>query len=109
MSAPAPFVAALRARRAPVRLGSADATALVLRVEIPELWDTVRIDAPSGESVLAVKVAALAALDPRADQRDFVMKLGGREVLDEQQSLAGVGAKNGSIFLLTRRRRRPVR
>jgi len=105
----APFVAMLRARHERVRLGPPDVGALVLRVEVPELWDTVRIYAPPTESVLAVKVAALAALDPRADQRDFVMKLGGREVLDEQQSLVGVGAAQGSIFLLTRRRRRPVR
>jgi hypothetical protein len=33
----------------------------------------------------------------------------GWEVLDEGQSIADVGALDGSIFLLTNRRRRPVR
>jgi hypothetical protein len=56
-----------------------------------------------------VKVAALAALDPRGDQRDYVMKLRGFEMLDEQQTLAEAGAKENSTFLLTHRRRRPVR
>ena len=40
---------------------------------------------------------------------DFVLKLRGWEVLDESASLADVGAVDGSIFLLTHRRRRPVR
>jgi len=30
-------------------------------------------------------------------------------VLDERRSVAEVGARDGSIFLLTHRRRRPVR
>jgi len=104
-----PFVATLRARKETIHVGASGGTPLTLRVEIPEIWDTVRIQAQPTESVLAVKVAALGALMPRADQRDYVMKLGGFEVLDEQQMLSQSGATNGSIFLLTYRRRRPVR
>ena len=104
-----PFVATLRARQKTIHLGAPGGTPLTLRVEVPEIWDTVRIQAEPTESVLAVKVAALAALMPRADQRDYVLKLGGFEVLDEQQMLSQSGVKNGSIFLLTYRRRRPVR
>jgi hypothetical protein len=40
---------------------------------------------------------------------DFVIKLRGWELLDESQSLAAAGAGNGSTFLVTSRRRRPVR
>jgi hypothetical protein len=40
---------------------------------------------------------------------DYVMKLAGWEVLDENLSLSAAGARSGSIFLLTSRRRRPVR
>ena len=77
---------------------------------MPEVWDTVRLEAPAGEPVLALKVAALNALQPQGDPPDmFVMKLNGFEVLDEGESLSDVGAKNGSTFLLTYRRRRPVR
>lgn len=104
-----PFVANLRSRREIIRLGAPDAPAISIRVEVPEVWDVVRIDTPPTESVRAVKIAALAALDPRGDQRDFVIKLRGFEVLDEHLSVADAGAIDGSIFLLTHRRRRPVR
>jgi hypothetical protein len=104
-----PFVANLRSRRDVVRLGDPEASVITIRVEVPELWDVVRIDAPPSETVRAVKVVALSALDPRADQRDFVIKLRGFEVLDEELSLTDAGAIDGSIFLLTHRRRRPVR
>ena len=104
-----PFVSRLRARRESVLLGPQDGETIDVRVEIPELWDVVRIVASPSETVLAVKVAALAALDPRGDQRDYVMKLRGFEMLDEQHTLAEAGAKQNSTFLLTHRRRRPVR
>jgi hypothetical protein len=99
----------LRARGESVLLGPQDGETIDIRVEIPEIWDVVRIVTPPSETVLAVKVAALAALDPRGDQRDYVMKLRGFEMLDEQHTLTEVGAKQNSTFLLTHRRRRPVR
>jgi hypothetical protein len=48
---------------------------------------------------------------PGAELRDedYVLKLNGWEVLDESASLAATGAVDGSIFLVTGRRRRPVR
>ncbi len=104
-----PFVSTLRARQRSVPLGPQDGETIDIRVEIPEIWDVVRIAAPPSETVLAVKVAALAVLAPRGDQRDYVMKLRGFEVLDEQNTLAEAGAKQNSTFLLTHRRRRPVR
>jgi hypothetical protein len=54
-------------------------------------------------------MAALDALFPGEAPDAFVMKLRGFEVLDESESLTKVGAVDGSIFLLTYRRRRPVR
>lgn len=106
----APFVAALRSRPDTIRLAPADATDIItIRVEVPELWDVVRVVTRPGEPVLGVKTAALVVLDSGADPRGYVTKLRGFEVLDEQHSLADVGAVNGSIFLLTNRRRRPVR
>ena len=108
----APFVSALRARPGTIVLGDAAAAGArwTLRVEIPEVWDTVRVSAPPSEPVLSVKVMALAALMPDADyHEDFVVKLGGGEVLDENAPVADAGARDGSIFLVTSRRRRPVR
>jgi hypothetical protein len=55
-------------------------------------------------------VRALAALFPEAQMHeDFVLKLRGWEILDEAVSLADAGVIDGSILLLTHRRRRAVR
>jgi hypothetical protein len=110
MSEPAPFVTTLRTRPETIRLGDGGADTLTLRVQMPEVWDTVRIEVPSGEPVLSVKVAALRALYPDGEfHDDFVLKRNGFEVLDETASLRDAGAVDGTIFLLTHRRRRPVR
>jgi len=75
-----------------------------------DLWDSVRVDAPPTEAVLSVKRAALDALYPDgANPDELVVRLHGYEVLDETQSLATVGVRDGSILLLVARRRRPVR
>jgi len=108
----APFVTTLRARRATIRLAPEGVQVVTIRVELPEVWDVVRIVAAPTESVLAVKLAALRALYPEAGgeyHTDFVVKLRGWEILDEAASLADAGVVDGSILLLTSRRRRPVR
>ena len=107
----APFVTTLRSRAETLVLGAPDAAnCWTVRVQMAEVWDAVRVSAPATEPVLAVKVAALEALFPEAAYHDdFVMKLGGIEVLDENASIAETGAQDGSIFLLAHRRRRPIR
>jgi hypothetical protein len=106
----APFVAQLRARPGVVRLGADGQRRITLRVQMPEVWDAVRIETPPTEPVGAVKAGALAALYPEHEPlHAFVVKLNGYEVLDEGMSVADAGAKDGSTFLLTYRRRRPVR
>lgn len=110
MSAPTPFVAGLRSRKSTIRLAPEGTDAITIRVEMPEVWDVVRIVVAPTEPVLSVKVRALEALFPEAEMHeDFVLKLRGWEILDEAGSLADAGAINGSILLLTHRRRRPVR
>lgn len=106
----APFVTQLRTRGGVIQMASLGAAAITVRVEMPEVWDVVRVAVAASEPVLGLKVRALAALYPAGEFHDeFVMKLSGFEVLDENASLATVGAVDGSIFLLTHRRRRPVR
>ncbi|HZO18796.1 MAG TPA: hypothetical protein VFB46_07415 [Gemmatimonadaceae bacterium] len=105
----APFVGSVRSRRDTVHVGSADGRSLTLRVEVPELWDVVRISAAPDATVDAVKAASLRALNPRANPDAYVTKLRGFEVLDERASVSDAGAVDGSIFLVTHRRRRPVR
>lgn len=100
----------LRARRAPIRLAPADAPAITIRVEMSEVWDVVKVICEPTQPVLAVKVAALRALYPEAEMHeDFVLKLRGWEILDEGAPLGEAGVVDGSILLLTYRRRRPVR
>lgn len=106
----APFVTGLRSRASTIRLSPEGVDVITIRVEMPEVWDVVRIAVTPTAPVLAVKVRALAALFPEAQlHEDFVLKLRGWEILDEAASLDDAGAIDGSIFLLTHRRRRPVR
>ena len=105
----ATFANSLRARDT-VRLGMDGQPTITVRVQVAEVWDAVRVQAPATEPVVAVKVAALEALYPQGEfHEDFVTKLRGFEVLDENASLADAGALDGSTFLLAHRRRRPVR
>jgi len=106
----APFVAQLRSRPGIVRVGADGQPRITLRVQLAEAWDTVRVETPATEPVASVKRAALLALRPDDHTADaFVLKLNGFEVLDENVSVADTGATNGSTFLLSYRRRRPVR
>jgi len=103
------FVAGLRARAETIRVGSGTA-GITIRVEMPEVWDVVRIVTSPDEPVMSVKVSALAALAPDATMpQEFVVKLNGWEILDESVSLTEAGVVEGSILLLTYRRRRAVR
>ena len=106
-----PFVAQLRTRGDVIELASPDGPSITIRVEMPEVWDVVRVHASPDERALTVKRRALEALLPGAElhDEDYVLKLNGWEVLDESASLAATGAVDGSIFLVTSRRRRPVR
>jgi hypothetical protein len=93
-----------------IRLGDANEPSIWIRVEVPEVWDAVRIETPPTEPVLAIKLRALDVLYPDADFHDkFVTKFQGFEVRDENASIGSIGAVNGSTLLLTFRRRRPVR
>lgn len=105
------FVNQLRARGEPLRIAPAGVPAITVRVEMAEVWDTVKIIASPDEPVLSVKVRALEALFPAGDyHEEFVLKLKGWEVFNEEStSLSAAGAVDGSIFLLQHRLRRAVR
>jgi hypothetical protein len=104
------FTAQLRAQRETIRLVPEGKLAITIRVEMPEVWDTVRFVVSPDEPVITVKQRALEALFPEAEMHaDFVLKLRGWEILDEGAPLSDIGVVNGSILLLTHRRKRPVR
>lgn len=105
-----PFVAQLRSRPGTISLVEPGVAGITVRVQMLEVWDTVRIVAAPTEPVLTIKVRALDALYPEGEFHDeFVMKLNGFEVLDENASLEAAGAVDGSTFLVAYRRRRPIR
>ena len=106
-----PFVTQLRTRGTAIDLASPTGPAITVRVEMPEVWDAVRVHASPDERVVNIKLRALERLYPGSELHDdaYVMKLNGWEVLDESASLAAAGAVDGSIFLVTNRKRRPVR
>jgi len=109
VSASIPFVAQLRSRPETIRLGTAGEPVITVRVQVPEVWDTVRIDAPTTTPVIVLKQRALETLMPTAEQAEYVTKFRGFEVLDETTALSAAGVENGSTLLVTSRRRRPVR
>lgn len=105
----APFVTTLRARRSTIRIAPEGAPAITIRVEMPEVWDVVRIVVSPAQPVTDVKKAALQALRPETAPDEVVMKLRGWEILDELSTLAECGVNDGSILVMMFRRRRPVR
>lgn len=106
----APFVTTLRSRPGTIDLGVAGANAITIRVEIPEVWDVVRIRVSPGATVRSVKDAAVAALQPDAEHLDdYTVKFRGWEIVDQDASLADAGVLDGSILLVHYCRKRPVR
>jgi hypothetical protein len=109
MTAPRPFVNGLRTQGHAFKLGAPSGTVLQVRAQVLEAWDAIRIDADPSASVKSLKQLALRELyHDSKDEREYVVKLHGFEVLDEDASLSSTAAKDGSIFLITDRRRRPV-
>jgi hypothetical protein len=105
-----PFVSQLRARSRALQLVAAGAPSITVRVEMPEVWDTVKAEVSPSTPVSELKRRALEALYPVDELAgEFVLKLRGWDVLNEDVSVADAGARDGSIFLLTHRRRRAVR
>jgi hypothetical protein len=109
MTTPMPFVSGLRTQGAAYRLGSGSGPVLQLRAQVLEAWDAIRIEADPSASVKSLKQLALKELYPDVRNDDeYVVKLHGWEILDENAPISSTEAKNGSIFLITDRRRRPV-
>jgi hypothetical protein len=109
MTAPRPFVNGIRTQGQAFQLGAPAGPPLQLRAQVLEAWDAIRIDADPSASVKSLKQLALRELYPDSKHEgEYVVKLHGWEVLDEDAPLSSTAARNGSIFLITDRRRRPV-
>ena len=105
-----PFVSELRTTDDVVMIGGGNGNVLHLRVQSAELWDALRVDAPDTATIREVKTAALEKFFPDGFAAgEFVVKLRGFEILNEDDALSASGVRNGSTLLLSRRRRRPVK
>jgi hypothetical protein len=106
----AAFTTTLRTNPGSLRLGTGNEPLLAFRVQVLDAWETVRVEAPADTPVSVVKERVLAQVMPADEDPDeYLVKLAGWEVLDENQAIAATGATTGSIFLVSGRRRRPVR
>ena len=109
MTAPTTFVNSLRTRGEPFKLGGPSDRALRLRAQVLEAWDAIPIEPNPSPSVRSLKQLALRELYPDVQHDDeYVVKLNGFEILDEDAPISSTAARNGSTFLITDRRRRPV-
>ena len=105
----AALVGELRSGRAPIVLASG-AGAITVRVQVAELWDAIRVTAHPDTGISELKQRVVNEFYPGHEYLDdFVLKLRGWEMLDENQSIKAGGMVDGSIVLLSHRRRRPVR
>jgi hypothetical protein len=109
MTVPTTFVNSLRTRGQPFTLGAPTDKPVRLRAQVLEAWDAILIDANPSASVRSLKQLALRELYPDVQHDDeYVVKLNGFEILDEDVPISATAARNGSTFLITDRRRRPV-
>ena len=112
MTASSPFVQQLRASRPAIvfpSVGTGAGKVIDFRVEASDIWDAVRVSSAASAKVIDVKRVVALSFFPNDHVGDFVLKLRGWEILDENASLADAGIGDGSIVLIAYRRRRAVR
>ena len=103
------LVGELRSKRAPLELASGPG-AITVRVQVAEMWDAIRVVTHPDTAISELKQRVVNEFFPGHEYLDdFVLKLRGWEMLDENQSIKAGGMVDRSIVLLSRRRRRPVR
>jgi hypothetical protein len=102
------LVGQLRAGRA-LELASGPGS-ITVRVQVAEMWDAIRVTTHPDIAVSELKQRVVNEFFPGNEYvDDFVLKLRGWEMLDENQSIKTGGMIDGSIVLLSRRRRRAVK
>ncbi len=106
----APFVTQLRTRGDAIDLSAGAPDTFLIRAQVHEAWDAVRVLVSADTTVLAVKRAALESLIKDGDNSEaYVVKVRGSEVHDESQSLAAATIRAGTTVFVHARRRRVIR
>lgn len=86
------------------------ATALDLRVAVPDVWDIVRLSAEEDWTVRQLKTEALGrATGRQLTAADYVVKFRGALVIDESRTLGDLGVPNRGSLIVLPARRQPVR
>ncbi len=86
------------------------ADVIVLRVSVPEVWDTVTLEAAPEWTVERLKSEALAAaLGGSPDVTRYQTKFRGGLILDDGATLASLDLPSGASLIVLSTRRRPVR
>lgn len=110
VSSRAPFVTTLRNRGATLDLSGGAEQSFVIRGQVHEAWDAVRMVVAHGTRVNDVKQAALRSLlGDGADEALYMVKVHGHEVHDESLPLSDAGVRAGTTVFVHSRRRRPIR
>lgn len=106
----APFVTQLRTRGEAIDLSGGNADAFMIRAQVHEAWDAVRMLVHAGTAVAEVKRAALAALiADDSDAAGYMVKIRGFEVHDESRPLRDMDVRAGTTVFVHSRRRRVLR
>jgi len=86
------------------------ATAVRVRVWVPEVWDAVPLTLGADATVSDLKERALQqALGSTRAHAPYVVKYRGAQVFDEQRRLADLGVRDGAPFIVLPARRMAVR
>jgi hypothetical protein len=82
-----------------------------VRVMVTPVWDQVFLPVDAGTTALQLKRDALRAALKRAnvDERAYVVKFRGAQVMDESVTLGALGAVANAPFIVLPARRQPVR
>ncbi len=106
----APFVTSLRTRGEGVDLSGGSADAFVIRAQVHEAWDAVKVRVTPATRILDVKTAGMhALLGESVDVAQYVVKVHAHEVVDESRSLEQAMVRAGTTVFMHTRRRRPIR
>lgn len=82
-----------------------------VRVMVTPVWDQVFLAVDRSTTVADLKQQALSQATQRSTERpeDYIVKFRGALVLDEQMTLAALGAVPNAAFIVLPARRQPVR
>ena len=106
----APFVTQLRTRGPAIDLALGASDAFMIRAQVHEAWDAVRVLVQGTTTIAHVKRAGLEALlGEDTDSSLYMAKVHGIEVHDESRPLSESGVRAGTTVFVHARRRRPIR